>query len=175
MSTIKNGQISLYCNLIKIIKGAGTSFQSPTVKQNHVRNVCHTAHQYLTECHFDSTQKLYGDVPDFEINGFLKNTKIQISRERNIFFQIIMLVTHQGLLCGKNSFEAEVNFKFYIEFQVQIQPILVYIIFHTTSSGQINFANYCNRYATQKISLMLRIFLVNVNKSVENCEFVQIY
>ena len=38
----------------KVIDGPGTSFQFPTVNQNHVRNVCHTAHKYLTEFHFDS-------------------------------------------------------------------------------------------------------------------------
>ena len=43
MSTIKNGQISLYCHFNKIIEGPGTSFQS-TLSQKHVRNVCHTAH-----------------------------------------------------------------------------------------------------------------------------------
>ena len=44
MSTMKNGQISLYCCFNKIIKGPGTSFQSPALSQKHVRNVCHTAH-----------------------------------------------------------------------------------------------------------------------------------
>ena len=38
MSTIKNDQISLYCQFNEIIKGPGTSFQSPVVKQKHVRN-----------------------------------------------------------------------------------------------------------------------------------------
>ena len=45
MSTMKNGQISLYC---KTKKGPGTSFQSPALRQKHVRNVCHTAHENLT-------------------------------------------------------------------------------------------------------------------------------
>ena len=44
MSTIKNGQISLYCQFNKIIKGPWTSFQSPALSQKHARNVCHTAH-----------------------------------------------------------------------------------------------------------------------------------
>ena len=52
MSTIQNGQISLYCYFNKIIKGPGTSFQSPALSQKHVRNVCHTA---LTKFHFDGT------------------------------------------------------------------------------------------------------------------------
>ena len=54
MSTIKNGQILLYCHFNKIIKEPGTSFQSPAFNQKHIRNVCHTAH-YLTKFHFDST------------------------------------------------------------------------------------------------------------------------
>ena len=44
MSTIKNGQILLYCDFNKIIKGSGTSFQSPVFSQKHVRNFCHTSH-----------------------------------------------------------------------------------------------------------------------------------
>ena len=43
MSTIKNGQISLYCHLNKIIKGPGTSSQSPALSQKRVRNVWPTA------------------------------------------------------------------------------------------------------------------------------------
>ena len=44
MSTIKNGQILLYCNFNKIIKEPGTIFQSAAFNQKHVRNVCDTAH-----------------------------------------------------------------------------------------------------------------------------------
>ena len=44
MSTMKNGQISLYCHFNKIIKEPGTSFQSPAFAKNYVRNGCHTAH-----------------------------------------------------------------------------------------------------------------------------------
>ena len=53
MSTIKNGQICLYSHFKKIIKARGASFQSPALSQKHVRNVCHTAHYYLTKFHFD--------------------------------------------------------------------------------------------------------------------------
>ena len=55
MSTIKNAQMSPYCHFNKIIKGTGTSFQSPALSQKHVKNVCRTAHQYLTKFHFDAT------------------------------------------------------------------------------------------------------------------------
>ena len=56
MSTIKNSQILLYCHFNKIIKEPGTSFQCPAFSQKHARNVCHTAHQYMTKCYFDRTQ-----------------------------------------------------------------------------------------------------------------------
>ena len=39
---MKTGQISLYCRFNKIIKGSGTSFQSPALNQKHIKNVCHT-------------------------------------------------------------------------------------------------------------------------------------
>ena len=35
MSTIKVGQILLYCHFNKIMKGPGTSFQSPPLNQKH--------------------------------------------------------------------------------------------------------------------------------------------
>ena len=57
MSTIKNGQILLNCHFNKIIKGPGSSFQSPALIQKHVRNVCHTAHKYLTKFHFDGRKE----------------------------------------------------------------------------------------------------------------------
>ena len=56
MLTIKDGQISLYCHFNKIIKGPGTSFQSPAFSQKQVKNVCRTAYKYLTKFNFDSTQ-----------------------------------------------------------------------------------------------------------------------
>ena len=42
----------LYCHFNKIKKGPGTSFQSPALSQNYVRNVCHAAHEYLTKFWF---------------------------------------------------------------------------------------------------------------------------
>ena len=38
----------------KIIKGRWTSFQSLSLSLKHVRNVCNTAHHYLTKFHFDN-------------------------------------------------------------------------------------------------------------------------
>ena len=116
MSIIKNGQISLFCHFNKIIKGS--SFQCPALNQKHFRNVCQTAHQYLTKFSFDSTQdskeisisvtsaklcsSAYDYVTDLEFVDFTK-TIIQISQERNIFsFKKNSLVTHQGLIyCNK--------------------------------------------------------------------------
>ena len=86
MSTIKNGQISLYCHFNKIIKGPGTNFQRLALSQKHLRNVCHTVYYYFTKFHFDSTQdsqeigirvtsivlNAYEDIIDFEIADFTK-------------------------------------------------------------------------------------------------------
>ena len=55
MSTIKAGQILLYCHVKNIIKRPGTSFLFPALNQKHAKNVCHTALYYLTTLHFDST------------------------------------------------------------------------------------------------------------------------
>ena len=40
----KDDQVLLYCHYDKIIKGPGTSLQSPALSQKHVRNVFHTTH-----------------------------------------------------------------------------------------------------------------------------------
>ena len=56
MSTIENDHVLLYCHFNKIIKELGTSFLSPAFNQKHVRNVCHSAHWYLTKFHLDRTQ-----------------------------------------------------------------------------------------------------------------------
>ena len=44
MSTIKNGQISLYFHFNEIMKGCGISFQSAVLSQKRVRNAWHTEH-----------------------------------------------------------------------------------------------------------------------------------
>ena len=43
MSTIKNGQILLYCHFNKKITEPGTNFRTPALSQKQVRNVSHTA------------------------------------------------------------------------------------------------------------------------------------
>ena len=100
MPAIKNDQISIQYYFKKIIKRPGSKFQSPELSRKYVQNVCHTVHQYLAKSHFDSSQdskeismrvtllcsNVYDDVTDFEICAFHRNTKTQISRERNIIF-----------------------------------------------------------------------------------------
>ena len=44
MSTVKNGQILLYCHFNKKIKEPGISFHSPALSQKQVRNGSYTAH-----------------------------------------------------------------------------------------------------------------------------------
>ena len=55
---------------------------------------------------------VYDDVTDFAISGFCKNIKIKISQEWKIFpsNKKKALVTHQGLIYGKNTFVADVTF-----------------------------------------------------------------
>ena len=98
MTTIKSGQISLYCHFNKIIKGSGTSFQSPVSTQKHII-VCHTTHQYLTKVHFDWAQDskeiaevllplsnyVYDDVTGFAICGFHKTTKFRYIENETLF------------------------------------------------------------------------------------------
>ena len=112
MSTIKNGQIYLYCHFNNINKAPGFCFQSPTFSLKHVRNVCYIVYQYLTKFHFDSTQDSkvkhkynfhYVEMP-MMMSRMLKSvdfTKTQKSRyleNKTLFFlQIKKIITHQGL------------------------------------------------------------------------------
>ena len=54
MSTIKNGHILPYCRFNKIIKGPGTSFQSPPLSKKHNRSICQATHYYLPNFQFES-------------------------------------------------------------------------------------------------------------------------
>ena len=126
MSTITNGQISLSCHFNKIIKGPGTSFQFPALSQKHVRNVCHTTHQYLTEFHSDGTQDskeisrtnfyyVAMLMVTSQILKFVDFTKTQKSRylknETLFLFQIKKFINcSSGANLAKNSFVAEVIF-----------------------------------------------------------------
>ena len=74
MSTMKNGQILLYCHFNKIIKEPGASFQSPAFSQKHVRNVCHTA------------QVIWQDL------GFKRN-----KHKCNLHYAAILMMTSQIL------------------------------------------------------------------------------
>ena len=52
MSTIKNGEISLYCHFSKIKKGSGTNLQFPALNKKHVKNVTPLV---FDQFHFDVT------------------------------------------------------------------------------------------------------------------------
>ena len=129
MSTIKNGQI-LLCHFNKIMKEPGTNFQSPAFCQKHVRNVCHTAHQYLTKFHFDRTQNskeisisvtlcsiLMMTSRILKSAGFTKTKKSRHLENETLFFlQIKKIISYTFISCfmTKNGFVAQVTFKVYI-------------------------------------------------------------
>ena len=111
MSTIKNGQISLYCHFNKIMKGRGISFRSPTLSPEHIRNVCHTAHQYLTKFYFDNTWDskeidisvtAYDDVTILKSVDFTKIQKTIYLKDETLVKK--SLITHQGLLYCEKQF-----------------------------------------------------------------------
>ena len=111
ISAIKSGLIPLYCHFYKIIKEPGTSFRSLASSQKYVRNVCQTAHQYLTKFHSETnqdskeigvsvtsmTQQCYDDVADQEICRLHKNIKFQISQEQNYLTFLPLLVNNYFL------------------------------------------------------------------------------
>ena len=76
---MENGQLSLYCCFNKIIKRSGTSFQSPALSQEHVRNVCHTAHSYSTKFHF-------GTYDSKKINISLTSIIYSIESSKSVHF-----------------------------------------------------------------------------------------
>ena len=128
MSTIKCGQNQLYSYINKIIKESGSSFQSPALRQKHVRNVCHTAHyQYLTKFNFDSTQGFkrtkrkhnfhYVAMPMMTSQilksvGFTKTQKCRYLMNETFFLKIkkFNIYTLRATLLQK-SLVAEVTFK----------------------------------------------------------------
>ena len=129
MSTIKNGQISLYCYFNKTIKAPGTSFQSPALGQKHVRNVCHMSHstlvfhqisfwQYLRfkrnkhKCNFHYVaMPMMAYIFNLWISQKHKNP--DISRMKHCFvLQMKKLLHIKGYFTVKCSIVAEVAFKF---------------------------------------------------------------
>ena len=130
MSAIKNSLISLYCHFNKMIKGPGTSFQSPALGQKHVRNLCPTVHQYLTKFNFDSTQDSkekhtkvkhkcyfhYVAIPmitsqSLKSVDFPKTQKSRYLENETFFHQIKKktFIAHQGLLYDKKQFSSGCN------------------------------------------------------------------
>ena len=90
----------LYFHSNKTIKEPETSSQSLALRQNHVRNICHTAHKYLTKFHFNSTKdskeirirvpplcsNAYDDVTDFGFWISQKHKNLVILRMKHYFF-----------------------------------------------------------------------------------------
>ena len=113
----KDGQISLDCHFNKIIKGPVISLQSPALSQKHVRNICHTAHHYLTKFHFDNTldskqisisvasimqQCLWWRLKFWNLWISQKHKNLDISRTKHyFFFKWKKSVIHKNLLYAK--------------------------------------------------------------------------
>ena len=112
----KDGQISLDCHFNKIIKGHVTSLQSPALSQKHVRNICHTAHYYLTKFHFDNTldskeisisvasimqQCLWWRLRFWNLWISQKHKNLDISRTKHFFFKWKKSFIHKNLLYAK--------------------------------------------------------------------------
>ena len=110
MSTIENGYIQLYCHFNEIIKGSGTSFKSPALKENMLQMFCHTAQYYLTKFHFDSTEDskevnisvafnyIAMSIVTSQILKSVDFTRTQkpryLQNEASYFLQIKKLITH---------------------------------------------------------------------------------
>ena len=122
-----------HCHFNKIIKEPGTSFQSPAFSQKHVRNVCYTAHQYLTKFNFNRNKKLeirfkrnkrkcnlhYATKPmmtsqNLKSACFTKTQKSRYLGNKKLFFlqiKIFINYTLRAAFMTNNSFAAEVTFK----------------------------------------------------------------
>ena len=122
MSNNENDQISLYCHPSKTIEGPGTSFQSLALSQNHVRNVCRTAHQYLTKlgckinkhhCNFHYIAMPMMASQILKSVDFTKTRKSRYLEVETFFTQIKKLTnyTSRAYFIVKNSFVAEVTLK----------------------------------------------------------------
>ena len=104
MSTIKNDQISLYSRFNKIIKGPGTSFQSPALSQKHVRNIFYTVHQFLTKFRFDRTGNNPEEVSVRQLDAalphnFFSKFYFDLKMPKMVFKQgYLSIVTKQGVL-----------------------------------------------------------------------------
>ena len=80
MSTIKSGQISLYCHFNKIVESPGNKNTLKMFVVEHTSVLLNFVLNVTLLC-----SNAYDDVTYFEICGFHKNTKIMISRGQNIF------------------------------------------------------------------------------------------
>ena len=125
MLVIKNDQILLYFHLHKIviilIKGPGTSFQSPVVNQKRVRNVSHTSHQYFDsaqdskeiKCNFHYLAMLMMASQILRSVHFTKTQKSRCFENRTLFFleKNKLFIAYQGLLYCKKVKVAKVTFE----------------------------------------------------------------
>ena len=103
MSTIKNGQILMYCHFDKIIKEPGTSFQSPAFSQKHVRNVCHTAqviwqdlgfkrNKHKCNLHYAAILMMTSQI--LKSAGFTKTQKSRYLENKTFFLQIKKFINY---------------------------------------------------------------------------------
>ena len=111
MSTPKIRQILLYCHFNKTIQGPGTRFQYPALNPKHVINMCHTAHQYLTKFHVDSTQ----DSKEMSMSNFhyvaMPMMMSQILKSVDFTQTRKSRYLENETLFSQNSIVAEVTFK----------------------------------------------------------------
>ena len=155
MSTIKNGQIWLYCHFNKIIKGTGTSFQSPAFSQKHVTNVCHTPHQYLTKqdlrfkrkkhkCNLHYAAMLMMTSQILKSAGFTKTQKSRYLENEALFFlQIKKFInyTSGATLWQKLVLQETFNIVSLISFRNH--TVTQFFITHLTNSIYLSMNNLC--------------------------------
>ena len=80
MSTIENDQISPYCRFNKIIKGPGTSFQSPNIESK-------TGYKYLSD-----SKLIFDQVSFWQDLGFKRN------KHKSNFHYAVMLMMRSQIL-----------------------------------------------------------------------------
>ena len=130
MSTIKKDQISLYCHFDKIIKGPGTSLQSPALSQKHVRHLPYSTLLFdqvsfwwdlgfkrnKHKCDFHYVTMLVMTSQVLKCMDFTKTQKAKNLKNETFFLRIKEFInyTSSATLLQKNSFVAEVNFKSFL-------------------------------------------------------------
>ena len=106
---------------------------------------------------------VYDDVTDFAISGFCKNIKIKISQEWKIFpsNKKKALVTHQGLIYGKNTFVADVTFnELRPYYQKHVNQIILNCKFSKTYLCE--YSRPCSNFVSLSLNQILLTFLLCV-------------